>query len=69
MYVWPLSTVLSKVCTARAAYQGGMRYIYAGMRYILLRGTVVNRTYDTRKNLYTSSFLLTIFGPINYGPP
>ena len=36
---------------------------------ILLRGTKVNRTYDTHKNLYACLFLLTIFGPINYGPP
>ena len=35
----------------------------------LLRGTIVNRTYVLHKNLYISPFLLTIFGPINYGPP
>ena len=35
----------------------------------LLRGAIVNRTYDTHKNLYVSPFLLTIFGPVNYGPP
>ena len=35
----------------------------------LLRGTIVNRAYGTHKNLYISVFLLTIFGPINFGPP
>ena len=34
--------------------------------YILvLRRAVVNRTYGMRKNLYISTFLLTIFDPIN----
>ena len=36
---------------------------------ILLRGTIVNRTYGIHKNLYIYPFLLTIFGPINYVPP
>ena len=36
---------------------------------ILVRGTIVNSTYVTHKNLYVSPFLLTVFGPINYGPP
>ena len=35
----------------------------------LLRGTTVNRTYVTLKNLYISLFLLAIFGPVYYGPP
>ena len=35
----------------------------------LLRGTIVNRTYGIHKHLYIRPFLLTIFGPINYGPP
>ena len=35
----------------------------------LLRGTIVNRTYGLHKNLYIDLFLLTIFGPIYYGPP
>ena len=35
----------------------------------LLRGTIVNRTYGIHKNLYVEPFLLTIFGPVNYGPP
>ena len=39
-----------------------------GTWYIILRGTIVNRTYGTHKNLYIYPFLLTIFGPINYGP-
>ena len=33
-----------------------------------LRGTRVNRTHGTHENLYIHQFLLTIFGPINYGP-
>ena len=36
---------------------------------IIIRGTILNRTYGTHKNLYKSLFLLTIFGPIYYGPP
>ena len=36
---------------------------------ILLRGTIVNRTYGIHKTLYIYLFLLTIFGPVNYGPP
>ena len=39
------------------------------MHYALLRGTIVNRTYGVNKNLYIQPFLLTIFGPINYGAP
>ena len=35
----------------------------------VLRGTILNRTYSTHKNLYISLFLLTIYGPIYYGPP
>ena len=35
----------------------------------LLRGAIVNRTYDKHKNVYIHKLLLTIFGPINYGPP
>ena len=35
----------------------------------LLRGAIVNRTYGIHKNLYILPFLLTIFDPINYGPP
>ena len=36
---------------------------------ILLRGTIVNRTYGTHKHLHIFLFLLTIFDPIYYGPP
>ena len=36
---------------------------------VLLREKVLNRTYGTYKHLHTSLFLLTVFGPINYGPP
>ena len=36
---------------------------------LLLRGTIVNRTYGTHQNLYIYLFLPSIFGPINYGPP
>ena len=36
---------------------------------ILLRGAIVNRTYDKHKNLYISLFLLSRFGPFYYGPP
>ena len=35
----------------------------------LFRGTIVNRTYGKHKNLYIKKILLTIFVPINYGPP
>ena len=34
----------------------------------LLRGTLLNRTYGTDKNLHILLFLLEIFGPIYYGP-
>ena len=32
-------------------------------------GPILNRTYGTHKSLYISLVLLTIFGPIYYGPP
>ena len=35
---------------------------------IVLRGTILNRTYGDHKNLYISRFLPTVFGPINNGP-
>ena len=35
---------------------------------IVLRGTILNRTYRTDKKLYILFFVLTIFGPIYYGP-
>ena len=40
-----------------------------GVPGIVLQGTIVNRTYGTLKNLCISVFLLSIFGPIYYGPP
>ena len=36
---------------------------------LILRGTIVNRTYGIQQNLYIQPFLRTIFGPTNYGPP
>ena len=36
---------------------------------VVLRGTILNRTYDAHKNLYISIFLRIIFGPIYYTPP
>ena len=36
---------------------------------VLLRRTILNGTYGTHKNLHFSLFLLTVFGPIYYGPP
>ena len=41
----------------------------AGRPLALLRGTILNRTYATHKNLNNYLFLLTKFGPIYYGPP
>ena len=41
-------------------------------KQLLLRGTMVNRAYGVRKNLpgiYLPIFLVTLFGPIYYGPP
>ena len=36
---------------------------------LVLRGGIVNRTYGIHNKVYVSPFLLTIFRPINYGPP
>ena len=36
---------------------------------LLLRGTILKRTYGTHETLYISLFLLPIFGPIYNGPP
>ena len=33
---------------------------------VILRGTIVNRTYGTLKNLYIYLFFLTMFGPIYF---
>ena len=35
----------------------------------LLRGAILNRTQGAHNHLHISRFLLTIFGPIYYGPP
>ena len=50
-------------------FLGPCRCNIAVCRDRLLRGTIVNRTCGVHKNLYIWPFLLTIFGPINYGPP
>ena len=57
-----------KACFGR---KPGLKVVPGGLCYLvtLLRGTIVNRTYDTHENLYISLFLPTIFGPIYYGPP
>ena len=36
---------------------------------LLLRWTLVNRTYGGHKKLYIHLFLLTVFGPIYHRPP
>ena len=36
---------------------------------LLLRGGILNRTHGMHKTLCICLFLLTIFGPVNYGPP
>ena len=36
---------------------------------LIARGGIVYRAYGTHKNLYIYLFLLTIFGPVYYGPP
>ena len=53
------------------AWHGGRRAWFFSVLVVklLLRGTIVNRTYGIHKNPYIEPFLLTIFGPINYGPP
>lgn len=50
-----LKVVVKKDCVTIRIYYGGPM--------------IVNRTYGTHKNLYIYLFLLTIFGPIYYGPP
>ena len=51
-------------------FRCGCRFGY-GVRGqgVLLRGTILNRTYGTHANLCISLFLTTIFGSIYYGPP
>ena len=36
---------------------------------LLLRGTILDKTYGTDKNLYILLFYYQKFGPIYYGPP
>ena len=45
----------------------GFGFVLLGDR--ILRGTIVNRTSGMHKTLHIKPFLLTIFCPINYGPP
>ena len=54
------STHIGAICS-------GNRHYCAPL--VLLRGTIVNRTYGIHKTYILSPFLLTIFGPINYDPP
>ena len=61
------STVLHGKIAPTIAFWGSSAL--EGLDSILLRGTIVNRTYGIHKNLYITPFLLTIFGAINYGPP
>ena len=35
---------------------------------VVLRGTIIIRTFDQHKNLYITVFLLTVFGPDYYVP-
>ena len=44
-------------------------YHYFFQDTTLLRGTTVNRTCGTHKNLHIYLFLLTIFCPVYCGPP
>ena len=71
-----INTVLTLIVKPNGVYITGQSdiRIFQGNRYqapgmLLLRGTRVNRTYGTHKNPYLHLFLLTIFGPIYYGPP
>ena len=42
---------------------------YSRSHVALLRGAIVNRTYDTYRNLYIKLLSIKLFGPIYYGPP
>ena len=44
-------------------------YLFMILLTLLLRWTLVNRTYGGHKNLYIYLFLPTIFGSIYYRPP
>ena len=54
---WPLNSCI------KAQRPGGWNTRY---RSVLLRGTIVNRTYGTHENLCISLFLPTIFGHTRY---
>ena len=56
--------LLDKIVSFFSSFQ--IDFVYPDL---LLRGTILNRTYGPYKNQYISLFLLTIFGPIHYGPP
>ena len=56
-------SALNKACL------GWARQLVISWQIFLLRGTILNRTYGTHKNLYISLFLLSMFGSIYYGPP
>ena len=64
---WGQSTqFLSSLSPKRAC---GSKRVNTWYSIIQLRRGVLNRTYGKHKNLYISLFLVTIFGPIYYGPP
>ena len=53
-------------CAVFVSFYLGVVFDQYQVRTAVLRATIVNRTYGIHKNLYISTFLLTIFGPINY---
>ena len=66
-YVYPIISKLWK-------FPGGNSSIRMSLTMhcyllLLLRRTILNRTYGKHKHLYISLFLLTTFGPIYYGLP
>ena len=59
-------------CGVRGNALGGswQTWVWTSVHHhAFIRGTIVNRTYGTHKNLCTHLFLLTIFGPVYFGPP
>ena len=48
---------------------GSTRILQSTIHLPELIGDTLNRTHGTQKNLNISLFLLTIFGPIYFGPP
>ena len=62
-------TSTSEACVRENLTYNHFRYVQSRSPELLLRGTIVNRTYCTHKNLYVLLFLPTIFGPVKYGPP